>query len=441
MKKLILLLSIIFASDIQAQWTVLSQIQGGPQVNSISVVNQNVMWVCCDAGTVFRSVNGGVNWTLKNTGLPAVNYQCTSAMDSLNCWVGDVTGNIYRTSDGGTSWTLQLSQSNSFSDGIKMFTMNYGIFYGDPVASGQPFQLRYTTNGGTNWIQSPNSPSGPSEYGVEHAWDWIDTGTVWVGTAKTVSGATSARIFKTTSGFAGGVWTASTLNGTGTSEGLYYQAVAFTDANNGLAGSNNSNIRKTTNGGTTWSVVSNPPGLTSFDCEDFHGFKNGSGLIMLSLKSIATGSSCYKTTDLGLNWTQENLPVLGVANGMNEMDFINQSLGYSCGTTGLIMRYGSPSAVVLNNNEVPHGYELAQNYPNPFNPSTKINFSIPLSSNVSLKLFDATGKEVAALIDEFKEVGNYSFEFNATSNLVSGIYYYRLTSGNFTQTKKLALIK
>ncbi|MBK7378647.1 MAG: T9SS type A sorting domain-containing protein [Ignavibacteriales bacterium] len=85
-------------------------------------------------------------------------------------------------------------------------------------------------------------------------------------------------------------------------------------------------------------------------------------------------------------------------------------------------------------------YELSQNYPNPFNPNTNISYSIPENAFVTLKIYDVLGNEVEVLINDQKEPGNYQIDFNA-SELSSGIYYYTLTAGNFTSTKKMSLIK
>ena len=85
-------------------------------------------------------------------------------------------------------------------------------------------------------------------------------------------------------------------------------------------------------------------------------------------------------------------------------------------------------------------YSLNQNYPNPFNPSTVINYSVPSKSKVTLKVYDILGKEVANLVDKEKSAGNHKVEFNA-SNLSSGVYFYRLTSDNFTETRKMMLLK
>jgi len=94
--------------------------------------------------------------------------------------------------------------------------------------------------------------------------------------------------------------------------------------------------------------------------------------------------------------------------------------------------------------DVPTDFSMSQNYPNPFNPSTSISYSIPENAFVTLKIYDVLGNEVIELINEQKESGNYQIDFNASSvsrRISSGIYYYTLTAGNFTSTKKMILIK
>ena len=89
---------------------------------------------------------------------------------------------------------------------------------------------------------------------------------------------------------------------------------------------------------------------------------------------------------------------------------------------------------------IPASFSLSQNYPNPFNPSTGINYSIPKSGLVTIKVYNVLGKEIATLVNEYRSAGNYSVQFNG-SKLSSGIYFYRMKSGNFVQTKKLMLMK
>lgn len=89
---------------------------------------------------------------------------------------------------------------------------------------------------------------------------------------------------------------------------------------------------------------------------------------------------------------------------------------------------------------IPTKYSLNQNYPNPFNPSTVINYQLPEAGNVSLKVYDVLGNEVATLVNEFKQAGVYNAKF-ANSTLSSGIYLYRLQAGSFVSVKRMMLIK
>ncbi len=93
-----------------------------------------------------------------------------------------------------------------------------------------------------------------------------------------------------------------------------------------------------------------------------------------------------------------------------------------------------------NTSLVPNKYELSQNYPNPFNPTTKINFAIPKQGLVTMKIYDVLGREVRTLVNEVKQAGNYTVDFNA-SEFASGVYFYKLTSGDFSDIKRMILVK
>ena len=89
---------------------------------------------------------------------------------------------------------------------------------------------------------------------------------------------------------------------------------------------------------------------------------------------------------------------------------------------------------------VPGTYTLSQNYPNPFNPNTRIKYSIPKSSQVTLKIFNTLGEEIKTLVNEEKPVGIYELTWNA-ANLPSGVYFYQLKTGEYINTKKMVLLK
>jgi len=88
----------------------------------------------------------------------------------------------------------------------------------------------------------------------------------------------------------------------------------------------------------------------------------------------------------------------------------------------------------------PKEFSLSQNYPNPFNPSTVIKYQLPISSQVTIKVYDLLGDEVAALVNEEKPVGFYEIDFDA-SRLASGVYLYKIQAGNFVSTKKIILLR
>jgi hypothetical protein len=110
------------------------------------------------------------------------------------------------------------------------------------------------------------------------------------------------------------------------------------------------------------------------------------------------------------------------------------------GDMGVMTAQDLTLTAVTTNDGVPKEYLLNQNFPNPFNPSTSISFSIPTRSFVSLKVFDLIGREVTTVVSEEMSAGSYIKQWNA-QNLPSGVYFYRLQTGAFTQTKKLLLLK
>jgi hypothetical protein len=95
---------------------------------------------------------------------------------------------------------------------------------------------------------------------------------------------------------------------------------------------------------------------------------------------------------------------------------------------------------VNNNNKIPEVYSLSQNYPNPFNPTTNIQFTLPKDGNASLKIYDMVGNEVATYLEGFVKAGTYNAVIDG-SNWASGVYFYRLTTSEFTDTKKMTLVK
>ena len=130
----------------------------------------------------------------------------------------------------------------------------------------------------------------------------------------------------------------------------------------------------------------------------------------------------------------------GLEGLMDEFRFYKRALGQTEITATWNQNLGVVTGVTPVSTEIPREYKLSQNYPNPFNPVTKINYSLPKNGFVTMKVYDMLGREVVNLVNENKVAGNYSIDFNA-SNLTSGVYFYRLESNGFTDTKKMMLVK
>lgn len=180
--------------------------------------------------------------------------------------------------------------------------------------------------------------------------------------------------------------------------------------------------------------------------------------IWLSYKTVdgaAWSAPMNITNTTGMNENSTHLAPM-LADGANASEFIafsnyTYAAGYTgywpndgsvlAGTAAVLYVKATPITMVgVEDNTVPANFSLNQNYPNPFNPATTINFSLSSRSNVSLKVYDIIGREVATLVNGVKEVGTHTVNFDG-ANLASGMYFYTLTAGNFTATKKMMLVK
>jgi hypothetical protein len=126
-------------------------------------------------------------------------------------------------------------------------------------------------------------------------------------------------------------------------------------------------------------------------------------------------------------------------------DIVYDSSGNNLNGTiyGAIWSNDVPGVTAVPQNESlnsPNKFVLSPNFPNPFNPNTVISYQLPVGSDVTLKVYDNLGNEIATLVDEYKPAGTYEVEFNASS-LPSGIYFYKIRAGYFVETKKMVLLK
>ncbi len=243
--------------------------------------------------------------------------------------------------------------------------------------------------------------------------------------------------------FGAGSWTISMwLEATTTTFGYIFGDAgsgSFRCFNNGAAGTNAITLRGT--------------GITNVDVT---GFASGPVVVHFVYDSVLSNIKVYKNGVLTNTVSQTPLNIaLGsgfrvggystsavLTGKLDEFRIYKRALDSTeiSATWNTNIPCGIPTGVTGNTNNTPNQYLLEQNYPNPFNPSTNIKYSIPKAGNVELIVYDVLGREVAVLVNEFRQTGNYSETFNA-ENLSSGIYFYTIKSGDYKETKKMTLIK
>jgi len=376
-------------------------------INSICFRNQLTGFAVGNGIAV--TTNGGNPWLSP--------YQCTDSV--LNCVVfasdsiGFAVGQnsiIERTNDLGATWSNQNTPVNSVDlKSVCFLNENTGYICGDQGT------LLETTNSGAVW-QVAGLGIDPTLNSI----CFVDSATGYI--------AGNCVVLKTTN--RGINW--NTLN-TGTSG--FWTSISFPTPNVGYITGNGNYILKTTNAGSSWTLTV----LTIANSIKSLFFVNATTGYAVGGEQAVT-SYIIKTTDGGENWDSEHPPT---NNALICVFFIDDTVGYAAGSESSIMKTttgGNPIGVRQVNQTVPKTFVLYQNYPNPFNPITKISFSMPHGSKVTIKIYDILGKLVKTLVDEFKDAGYYSVGFDAM-NLASGVYFYRFESPNYTQSKKMVLVK
>jgi photosystem II stability/assembly factor-like uncharacterized protein len=391
-------------------------------LNSVSAVNDDIAWACGATGKVLRTTNKGVNWIDKSG-----NISTTYALENIFAWDANtaiVTGYnstttvIYQTSNGGTNWTLANTHTG-FGDDLWMSDASTAYFIGDPISGF--WDLLKSTNAGLNWA-SWASVATTNTVGTYNNGACFLGQQVWF-----ASPAQSTMMYSSNMGANWSTLTTPLASITG---------IYFINSTTGFAGgySASPGLITTTNGGTNWSTVT----------QSFIGTSTVMGVTGIGSEwwvatETTTPSAIYYTSNNGANWVSQYPAPAGIFYHLTKARTGNTL--WAVRSNGGISRYGSPITGVINTTtETPTDYALSQNYPNPFNPETKINFSIPNSGLVTLKIYDIVGREVATLVNEIKNAGNYIVDFNA-SDLTSGVYFYKLEVNGYADTKKMMLIK
>jgi photosystem II stability/assembly factor-like uncharacterized protein len=384
---------------------------------SVSAVNDDVAWVCGASGKVLRTVNKGATWT-NVSGTLSTSYALYNifAWDANTAIVTGVSGantSIFQTSNGGATWTTADTHAG-FGDDLGMTSATNGFFIGDPIAGN--WDLLKSTNAGLNWsLWSTLATTNTS--GTYNNAACFDGNNVWFESVGLSTIHYSANL--------GVNWSSQTI------PLAEITAISFNSSATGLAGGSSTSpgLLKSTNYGVNWSAITNP-----YPSNSISGIVGAQQTWWVAQQ----GTGISKSTNDGSTWTTDYTAAAGSFYHMTKSR--SGATIWAVRSNGGISRYGLVTGITPISNEVPATFSLNQNYPNPFNPTTKINFALPKSGLVTLKVYDVLGKEVATLVNEVKNAGTYNYEFNASS-LTSGVYFYKLEANGFSDVKKMMLVK
>lgn len=387
------------------------------------------VWVCGYSGTVLRSSNYGVNWqNVSGNGIPSnmqlINIAAVNSSTAVTSgYVGSNTF-VYKTTNSGANWTQVFTETGGFINAVVFpFTGSNGFMMGDPV--GNRWSLWRTTNSGTTWDSTgcflPRA--GTTEAGWVNSLYNVDQ-ELWFGT-------NNFKVYHSTN--FGSTWEAQSTGTEANSYAVWFEKLG-TDRT-GYAGG--TTLVKTTNYGANWSSI------TSAGSGNFGGIQGGPYIItdnsvVSNIFYVRSNNMIYRSTNNGANFTSQYTAPAGNYRHIGT-NYWGQFF-WAVRDNGGISFLDLGTAIVPVSSAVPDGYKLSQNYPNPFNPVTKINFSMPYDGHVKITVLDAVGKEISTLVNEQLAAGSYETGFDG-GNYSSGIYYYNMTSGNFTKTMKMILLK
>ncbi|MEZ4649857.1 MAG: T9SS type A sorting domain-containing protein [Candidatus Eisenbacteria bacterium] len=332
-----------------------------------------------------------------------------------------VGAGIIRTTDGGDTWSLPVSL-------ISMRGWMYDLAFLDDqtgYAIGETYDDFYTSywgvlyqthDGGATWTDTIVTREDQGQNTEFRAIECPGAGTFYAGSLWGVAGST---LFKSTD--AGASWTP--LDFRRSVNDLWFSSPEIGYAATSVG------ISRTTDGGATWTdVLASGGGLMSMD------FWGNFGI------AVGGAGKIYETADQGLHWTEMSSPV--ATETLNHVEVLSPALAYAVGTNGTILRYeGSPSAVddEVHASALPDDALLSAS-PNPFRAGTTLAYRVPKGGEVSVKVYDVFGREVADLVRGAVAPGNYEVEFTP-GDLPDGIYFCTARSGGSLSTQKVILAR
>lgn len=425
-------------------WATIDSLIYGVQTNSIVITSKNNIVTGSRWRGFTRSTDDGISWEQIND-----NFRHSSvsslAYSHKNIFAGITWDGVYFSSDVGKSWqhiwnSINIPNAILADDSVLIVAPtngNYGLYRSSDlgkswiptnVESGVFYCLTKTQNG----IYFAGKLGGV-ELGVYSStdkgvtWEWkLKDYSIWSITSTPsgyiFAGTVINGIYRTVD--SGKSWTNAGLN-TGT-----IRCLASDSLGNVYASPGDGYVYRSTNNGESWDTV----GM------NFNSPVNN--ILILNESSLIAGTDSkgvFISKDYGVHWNEINsgLPM----QSSNIIRTENGSIFLSSAGNGLFRSTDSTLLFIKGPSyDFPSKYFLQNNYPNPFNPTTTIKYQVPSNSFVSLSVYDVIGREIKKLVNEQQNAGEYVIKFDG-NKLSTGIYFYRLETKNFSETKKMLLVK
>ncbi len=437
--------------------------EGGKNFTSIFCINPSAIYVGDDSGNVHLSIDSGKTWTSENlTTAPIISifYYAAPMMSWRPIYVLTANSVFYTKSSSFDGWKEEYLPITNWGAAVKGNNFKYGdpafIVGYDGQLKESPVILRKTYPD-TTW-QKYTFPAQKT-----NPYIWGSLNDVAVPTLNTAFTCGDNGIIMKTSD-KGNTWF---FQFTGINAKL--NAVDFYNENSGVAVGDSGKILITTIGGTSHNNV--PPSpfhlLSPLDEDTIRSSpksilfrweeaidSNKDAVEYTLLISADTCSTWKSFNHISDTQFQVQLPMINIPSASRYFWTViaNDGMLATPALDVFTFNINTVSGITNNENSSSQNFALYQNYPNPFNPTTKIKYTIPQTGSpllggagggltiIQLKIYDILGKEVATLVDEKKSPGKYEVQFNG-NNLPSGIYFYRLQAGSYSDTKKLILLK
>ncbi len=392
-------------SGSNVEWTVLPGASSSVMMTDFVTDLNNTMYIAQQGGSLLKSTDSGASWVKVQSNLQ-VSYIWNLAVGNDNKLYAATEQGLFVSTNQGTEWSVTGLTGHDTRDVV--ITSNGKIYAGTWDAG-----ILCSSNNGSSWTTINDGLFSTAIHALAVIADTIYCGT-----------------------FGSGVYSLLPTSSTWQHKIVGYDYIwtlAVSSNNTLIAGTYGAGMFRSTDYGNTWEASYD--GLNSRYI--YHIHVGDDGIVYAS----GWSAGVFASTDNGQSWISGGLEGLGInlvySNSTSTKGI--ESRIYAASANGTIYYTDVPFTSV-ESEAIVYNYDLQQNYPNPFNPSTTISYQIPTDGIVTLKIYDILGREITTLLNEYKTKGKYNIQFNA-KNLASGMYIYQLKSGNYTNAKKLMLIK